>query len=299
LQNSFCKGCDNQCYINIYKFVNGQHFISGNKCEKVYSNKGTQATKGRNIYAEKYKLLFERESITSPIKIGIPRALGMYENYPFWHRLFTECGLEVVLSSHSKYEDYENAVSGVMSDNICFPAKLIHSHIHDLQKKQVTRIFYPMVEYEEMDEQTANSYNCPIVFAYSEILKTDKFSTPLDAPMISFRTKKGLYKNVINYLKTFEIDKKAAEKAIKSALFAQKHYAETIYQKNLEIYNNVRKGEGAKGRRGERAKGRRGERAKGRRGEGAKGRRGEGAKGRNFSFRAFALSCFRAFACNL
>ena len=273
LQNSHCKGCDNQCYINIYKFTNGQHFISGNQCEKVYNNKGTQASnRGRNIYAEKYKLLFDRKSIAAPIKIGIPRALGMYENYPFWHQLFTACGLEVVLSSHSNYSDYENAVGDVMSDNICFPAKLIHSHIQDLLQKNVSRIFYPMVEYEEHDETTANSYNCPIVFAYSEILKNtqslkplfpkgslssnneylkplfpkgslssnnEQIPIPLDAPVVSFRTKKGLFKNLIHYLQTLQIDKKTAEKAIKSALSAQKIYAETIYQKNLEIYNNT------------------------------------------------------------
>ncbi|MCL2290204.1 MAG: acyl-CoA dehydratase activase-related protein [Bacteroidetes bacterium] len=238
LQNSHCKACDNQCYINIYKFTNGQHFISGNKCEKIFSNKGTQAGKGRNIYAEKYKLLFDRPSISASVKIGIPRALGMYENYPFWHQLFSECGFEVLLSSHSRYSDYENAVSGVMSDNICFPAKLIHSHIHDLVAKNVTRIFYPMVVYEENDTTTSNSYNCPIVFAYSEVLKgSEQLPIPLDAPMVSFRTKKGLYKNVISYLKTLRIDKKTAENAINKALFAQKTYAEEIYKKNCEIYH--------------------------------------------------------------
>ena len=254
LQNSHCKGCDNQCYINIYKFINGQNFISGNQCEKIFSNRGGATRKGRNIYAEKYKLLFDRETIPAPIKIGILRALGMYENYPFWHRLFTACGFEVVLSSHSNYSDYENAVSGVMSDNICFPAKLMHSHIHDLLKKNVTRIFYPMTIYEEMDQTTVNSYNCPIVFAYSEVLKSSEYlkplSTkdpinnrseqppiPLDAPMVSFRTKKGLYKNIVNYLKTLKIDKKTAENAINEAIIAQKNYAEKIYRINQEIFN--------------------------------------------------------------
>jgi len=238
LQNAYCKACDNQCYININKFTNGQHFISGNKCEKVYSNKGAQSVKGKNIYAEKYKLLFDRESISSSVKIGIPRALGMYENYPFWHALFSECAFEVVLSSHSKYADYENAVCGVMSDNICFPAKLMHSHIRDLLEKKVSRIFYPMVVYEENDTATANSYNCPIVFAYSEVLKSsEQLPVPLDAPIVSFRTKKGLYKNVINYLKTLKIDKKTAENAIKTALIVQKNYTDEIYQKNIDIYH--------------------------------------------------------------
>jgi predicted nucleotide-binding protein (sugar kinase/HSP70/actin superfamily) len=108
-----------------------------------------------------------------------------------------------------------------------------------------------MVIYEEPDETTANSYNCPIVFAYSEVLKNSEplpplfpkgslssteQTIPLDAPVISFRTKKGLYKNLINYLKTLKIDKKTAQNAIKEALSAQKTYAEKIYNLNKEIY---------------------------------------------------------------
>ena len=251
LHHSHCKGCENKCYINIYKFTNGQQFFSGNQCEKIFSNRGGEVVKGRNIYEEKYKLLFDRASISASVKIGIPRALGMYENYPFWHQLFTKCGLEVVLSSHSNYPDYENAVSGVMSDNICFPAKLIHSHIRELVAKNVTRIFYPMTIYEELDTKTVNSYNCPIVFAYSEVLKSSETLTPLfpkdslsseylpiplDSPVISFRTKKGLYKNVVNYLKMLNIDKKTAENAIKEALIAQNKYAEEIYNLNQKIY---------------------------------------------------------------
>jgi len=239
LEYSHCKACDNQCYINIYKFSNGKHFISGNKCEKVFSNKGSQLKTGKNIYEEKYELLFNRETISSPVKIGIPRALGMYENYPFWHQLFTDCGFEVILSSHSKYEDYENAVSGVMSDNICFPAKLIHSHIHDLLKKGVSRIFYPMVIYEENDDTAANSYNCPIVFAYAEVLKSSEHLTvPLDSPVVSFRTKRGLFQNVHNYLKILQVDKKTAENALNNALIAQKKFTRTLYQKNQEIYQS-------------------------------------------------------------
>jgi len=39
LQNAHCKACDNQCYINIYKFTNGQHFISGINVKKYLATK--------------------------------------------------------------------------------------------------------------------------------------------------------------------------------------------------------------------------------------------------------------------
>ncbi|KAA6311775.1 R-phenyllactate dehydratase activator, partial [termite gut metagenome] len=49
-------------------------------------------------------------------------------------------------------------VHSVMSDNICFPAKLMHSHIYDLIQKKVDRIFIPYVIFEKKEgEESANS----------------------------------------------------------------------------------------------------------------------------------------------
>ena len=41
--------------------------------------------------------------------IGIPRILNMYEEYPFWHTLFTACGIQVQLSEPSTFSKYETA----------------------------------------------------------------------------------------------------------------------------------------------------------------------------------------------
>lgn len=98
----------------------------------------------------------------------MPRCLNMYEEYPFWHTLFTHCNINVILSDASTFADYEASAKQVMSDNICFPAKLVHSHIKNLITKKVDRIFMPFVVYEKLDGGQ-NSYNCPIVSGYTEV----------------------------------------------------------------------------------------------------------------------------------
>ena len=82
-----CNGCENQCAITRYAFGNGEHYFSGNKCEKVFTNKGNVSEKGVNAYEKKIELLFDRQvNIAAPLlTIGIPRCLNMYEEYPFWH----------------------------------------------------------------------------------------------------------------------------------------------------------------------------------------------------------------------
>ena len=88
-----CPGCENHCTVKLFHFQNGNTFFSGNNCEKVYSNIQEGQRKGVNLFAEKYKLLFqkpERQLPPDAPTIGIPRGLGIYENYPFWKTLFSE-----------------------------------------------------------------------------------------------------------------------------------------------------------------------------------------------------------------
>ena len=85
-------------------------------------------------------------------KIGIPRSLNMYEDYPFWFTFFTMLGYEVVLSGKSSAELYYRGMATVPSDSLCYPAKLVHGHIMDLIGQGITKIFYPCIPYNLVDE---------------------------------------------------------------------------------------------------------------------------------------------------
>ena len=254
-----CKGCENHCYVSRYTFANGNKYYSGNKCERVFNNKGNGDEKGMNIYAFKYQLLFDRptqgaylasgevrgENLDTPkhgIKVGIPRILNMYEEYPFWNALLREAGFDIILSSESTFSKYEGALNTVMSDNICFPAKLAHSHLKELNENQeVDRILMPYVVYEHNDdpEHSLNSFNCPVVSGYSDVIKSVlDLKKPLDAPVINFANEKALEHQIIDYLKGLGVSKKQAKLALAKAMEAQKEYAETLKARNIEILNH-------------------------------------------------------------
>ena len=149
-----CPGCQNHCQVRCYHFANGRSYFSGNNCERVYSNEDENASKGVNMFDEKYKMLFQqrktklivplrlRSGLTgaagltsnsaSGLTIGLPRGLGIYENYPFWQTLFGCCGVRVRLSAASSNRLFEKGVRTIVADNICYPAKLMHGHIMDL-----------------------------------------------------------------------------------------------------------------------------------------------------------------------
>ncbi len=239
-----CKGCENKCRVTRFLFPNGKFFYSGNKCEKYYFTKGEEQKRKVDFVGFKTNALFHRNLRIQgqPVmRLGIPRGLNFYENYVFWHTLFTLCRIEVVLSSPSTVAMSEKGMGTVMSDNICFPAKLIHGHIYDLAEMSVDRIFYPLAVYEKNEfEQALNAYNCPIVTGYSDVIQSSvnpekRFGIPLDRPVVTFHDETLLKKNCQRYLSQFGISLKTIDNAVTAALAAQTTYRKKIRDKAASI----------------------------------------------------------------
>ena len=248
-----CQGCDNHCTVKAFIFQNGNTFYSGNNCEKVYSNAADKTQKGVNMFTDKIRLLFSKPQVEplvkfdKPLVIGIPRALGIYENFPFWNTLFTACGFKVQLSQVSTNKLYEKGVRTIMADNVCFPAKLMHGHVFDLIERHVDRIFYPYVVYERKEDKTSqNSYNCPIVAGYSDVIRSSinpekNYKIPFDSPIITFNDTDLLYKSCYAYLETLGAKKAVAEQAIKWAVEAQDRYLQTLTDRGMQVLEQAQK----------------------------------------------------------
>ena len=184
-----CRGCTNNCRLTINKFSGGRQFVSGNRCERGI---GKEKNKDHvpNLYEYKYKRLFSYEPLSADKakrgKVGIPRVLNMFENYPFWFTFFTELKYEVVLSPTSTRKIYELGIESIPSESECYPAKLAHGHVSWLIKQGVKFIFYPCIPYERNEFPDAvNHYNCPIVTSYAENIKNNV--DELNDPEIDFR----------------------------------------------------------------------------------------------------------------
>jgi predicted CoA-substrate-specific enzyme activase len=169
-----CGLCGNNCLLTVNRFSDGREFVTGNRCER---GMGTEQTANRvpNLFDYKYRRLFNYRPLKKEEakrgEIGIPRALNMYEHYPFWFTLFTELGFRVILSSRSSKKIFELGMETVPSESLCYPAKLTNGHIRDLINKGVKLIFYPCLPRDEKEvEGVNNNYNCPIVTSYPEAL---------------------------------------------------------------------------------------------------------------------------------
>jgi len=173
-----CGRCENNCRLTVSHFGDGRRFISGNRCERGGEQHADKKSTLPDMYDYTYKRLFKYEplDIGKAVRgrIGIPRVLGMYENYPFWHTFFTELGYRVELSPRSSRDVYIAGIESIPSESLCYPAKLAHGAVRKLIDSGVKTIFMPCVPYEKKEQKkAANNYNCPIVTSYAENIKNN------------------------------------------------------------------------------------------------------------------------------
>ena len=241
-----CKGCTNHCLLTINRFTGGRQFISGNRCERGLGKEKVKKDVP-NLYEYKNKRLFDYYQPLSPDKayrgkVGIPRVLNMYENYPYWFTFFTELGYEVVLSPASSRNIYSLGIESIPSESECYPAKLAHGHIMWLLKQGVDYIFYPCIPYERKEFSGAgNHYNCPIVTSYGENIKNNVEELKDDSiifqnPFLSFESDKIMADGLVRYLsKENNIPETEIRNAAHKAFEELEHTRKDICKKGEEV----------------------------------------------------------------
>ena len=237
-----CKGCTNNCRLTINKFSGGRQYISGNRCERGI---GKEKNKEQipNLYEYKYKRLFSYEPLTPDKatrgKVGLPRVLNMFENYPFWYTFFTELGYQVVLSPTSTRKIYELGIESIPSESECYPAKMAHGHVSWLIKQGVNYIFYPCIPYERQEfKDSVNHFNCPIVTSYAENIKNnvDELKNPdirFHNPFVALTSEEIITKRLVEEFP--DIPSKEVEKAAHDAWKEMRKCRNDIMRKGEEV----------------------------------------------------------------
>lgn len=241
-----CKLCGNNCALTVNTFNGGRKYISGNRCDRPVTKRAANTT--LNIYEYKMALLDSyRPKAGAPRgKIGIPLVLNLFETLPFWHTMFTELGFEVVTSPHSSRKLYFEGQGTIPSDTVCYPAKLVHGHIHALAEMEgVNTVFYPCMSYNIDEGKGQNHFNCPVVAYYPEVVQSSCNELEQKTFIYDYvglhRPKdfvKKFYVILGNYFKG--ITKGEVQAAADKAYAAYAEYLDKVRQKGAEIITQAR-----------------------------------------------------------
>jgi predicted CoA-substrate-specific enzyme activase len=153
-----CQGCANNCLLTISTFspsevveqaqggaLLGRTLITGNRCDRAEAL-GSSARSLPNLIEYEQQLLAAYEKNDEGLRaatVGIPGILDVYETYPFWRTFFTSLGLRVIGTHQSSPELYRKGAYAVMSEGLCYPAKLAYGHALQLIEQGVDFLFMP------------------------------------------------------------------------------------------------------------------------------------------------------------
>ncbi len=246
-----CGKCTNNFLQTENTFIDGRSFITGNRCERGAAGSiGAHHKALPNMYKVKYNLLFNQYK---PLKngprgtVGIPRVLNMYEDYPFWFTFFTTLGYTVVLSDPSSKSLFEKAMDTIPSDSACYPAKLVHGHIENLLEKGVDRIFYPCVQNGPDEGSKDNTFNCPMVMSYPEVIRHNMVERLSDTntlylcPFLPLHDKKRLIPRLQDELRVWNIDKKESKEAALAAWEEEERYKQKFRDLTRKTLDRITK----------------------------------------------------------
>ncbi|MCD8105949.1 MAG: acyl-CoA dehydratase activase [Lachnospiraceae bacterium] len=286
--NSPCPFCTNHCKRTIVRFSNGNSWITNNRCERgeILGDpkdahvreqlKAKKAEKDRvpNLFRLREELLFREyphPNLYSPetgntnnapallktakatsdrgITIGIPRVLSFWETMPFWTTFWKSLGFRVKISDKSTRKIYEDGLSAVTSDTVCFPAKLVHGHIRNLVKsKSCDRIFMPSITTvsSENTEKTSESM-CAVVKGYPIVIRNSdnpekRWGIPFDTPLFHWHKTSDRNRQLTHYMEeTFSIPADLTIKAIAAGDEAQNTFSRELKRAGQEVIDQVQK----------------------------------------------------------
>ncbi len=267
-----CNGCANGCSRTIIRFSTGKNWVSGNRCERgavlsddtknseTISNETTAGDKLQDaekkgscmdLFAEREKMLFadypyEQVSSSKDVVIGLPKVLEFWDSMPFWNTFFKALGFQTRMSHKSSRKMYEEGLTFVASDTICFPAKLVHGHIMDLSEMGVDRIFYPYVMHMPPEGVDKNSpYVCSVVQGYPMVVTNsqnpkENYGVEFDAPIFHWFSEKNRKKQICKYaVDSLGVTKKEADEAFAYGEKALLSFRNALVEKGRAILDEV------------------------------------------------------------
>ena len=161
-----CQECGNHCQLMVTRFLTsaedaaryragaqsksaGRVYVTGNRCEKGLLALGVEGVRTQappNMMKVKNALIAACDHAPQPeggMSVGVPKALALYESYPFWAAFFNALGCAIV--PHRETDDalYRKGMSSIPAEGMCYPAKLVYGQLEDMASRGAQLLFVP------------------------------------------------------------------------------------------------------------------------------------------------------------
>jgi predicted CoA-substrate-specific enzyme activase len=229
-----CKACSNYCDIKEYT-IEGNRSYWGDKCSDKFRKPSATDRKPviEDLLAYREKLLEEIPPVKSgSFRVGLPRALSMFERLPFWRRYFNELGIETVLSPVT---DPRIAAAGIDLSvaQPCYPVQVAHGHVQALVEQKVDYILLPNMVDAETGGDSCTSHYCPWNQTLPWVLRSapalEEHRNRFLIPTLHFQLGAQQVKQALaDTLARVGVARRASDRAVEAAYAAQRAFQEKL-----------------------------------------------------------------------
>jgi predicted CoA-substrate-specific enzyme activase len=247
-----CKACSNYCDMKEIT-IEGEKTYWGDKCSDKFRKRArtsrTPVLEDLLALRDEALLGDYREagpngngngngnSGSGAIRIGVPRSMFFYDQFPFWRTYLHELGFEVVVSEPTdRYIAAHGAELSIAEP--CFPVQIGHGHVYELLQEKpgerpVDYVLLPNVMDMKAPPSKTGSQLCPwnqtlpfVVRAAGEFFEDqDKFLVPT----VHFRLgRKHVRRQLAECFSRLGVRRKASDAAAEAAEQAQTEFTDRV-----------------------------------------------------------------------
>jgi len=157
-----CKACTNLCDMKEF-VIEGQKSYWGDKCSDKFRKPSATGRKPviEDLFAYREGLLEALPNAKgSAFRVGLPRAMAMLDQLPFWRTYFARLGIETTLSPVTDPRISAAGIDMAVAQP-CYPVQVAHGHVQALAESGVDYILIPNLADADTGEAGGTAHYCP------------------------------------------------------------------------------------------------------------------------------------------
>ncbi|SPE36423.1 Putative CoA enzyme activase (fragment) [Candidatus Sulfopaludibacter sp. SbA6] len=235
-----CKACSNLCDMKEF-VIEGQKSYWGDKCSDKFRKPSTTGRKPviEDLFAYREHLLEQTPQPPTPnpqppLSVGLPRAMSIFDQLPFWRRYFAELGITTVLSPVT---DPRISAAGIelAVAQPCYPVQVAHGHVQALLESGVDYVLVPNIADAEGGGESCASHYCPWNQTLPWVLRSAPTLEPQQhrflIPTLHFQLGPAQVKKALaETMRRIGVTRRASDHAVDAAYRAQREFQNQLLE---------------------------------------------------------------------
>jgi predicted CoA-substrate-specific enzyme activase len=236
-----CKACSNLCDMKQFD-IEGQKSYWGDKCSDKFRKPSLTGRKPviEDLFGYREQLLEHEGSFRPPapgprppVRVGLPRAMSLLDQLPFWKRYFAELAIETVLSPVTDPRISAAGIDMAVAQP-CYPVQVAHGHVQALAEAGVDYILIPNIaDAESAEDESCPSHYCPWNQTLPWVLRSAPALAPHQhkflIPTLHFQLGPTQIKKALaETMRRIGVTRRASDRAVEAAYAAQREFQEKL-----------------------------------------------------------------------